>query len=293
MVDSKNNRLFAIAAIVLLVSLVGNGVFMNNRSAVIKEKDKAVLKMDSLLSATLLIEKELDGTRARLAASDGKNAELSKSITELNNKLSDNRRQIEQLLKENSGVNSLRKKLKEAQRNSAYSEKLVNDYLREKDVMEAEINTLKQSNARLGLENVELKKKLELAKGLAAFDMVVSGQRVSGRSSKPTLIAKKTNRISASFSLAENPLSDPGLKNVYLVVYDPSGNIIQVQPEKFTNRTNQNETGYSALKPVDYKNSEIRLNVAVDVKQKLVKGRYRAEVYTDGMLSGKKEFILK
>jgi len=146
---------------------------------------------------------------------------------------------------------------------------------------------------KLSQELADLKEKLELAKNLKAYDILIVNFKVSGKNIKPTLKAKRVNRISATFNLSENAVADPGYKEIYMVVYDTRGSVVGPQNKKFTNKSSKKEQIYSTSKPLEYKNEEVKITMNFDTEQKLVKGKYKIELYVDGAYSGKKEFVLR
>lgn len=292
--SSKGNRIGLIIAIaILLLSIIGNGIFFSKNNGLKKEKNKALLSKDSLFSVKLLVDKELDKATANLKECEGRNAQLDASLSDLNIQIKEKTIQVEKLLKDNANLNALRTKLKEAQKLREDCEKLAADYAKEIAKLKDDNNTLRQSVNKLSQENEDIKKKLELAKQLKAYDVAIINFKVTKSKQKQTIKAKRTNRISTSFSLAENKVADAGSKKIYIVIYDTKKNIISSNNEKFTNYANGSEMKYSTLKAVDYKNDEQKLTINFDTDNKLVKGKYKVEIYVDGILGGKKEFELK
>lgn len=292
-IKNSNMKLTIITISLFLLSFVGNVIFLSKHSGLKSEKDRAVLKMDSLLSVKLLVDKALDQAKNQIESYKGKNAELDKTITDMDLKLSASKTQVEKLVNDNASVNALRKKLKESQKLRDECEKVVNDYMKDNDKLQAQNNMLNQSMNKLSQELADLKEKFEFAKNLKAYDMVIINYKISRKSNKPTVKAKRVNRVSAIFYLAENHVAESGFKELYMVVYDTKGNVIGTQDKKFTNKFSNKEQIYSTSKPLEYKNEEVKINIDYDAEQKLFKGKYKVEIYVDGTYSGKKEFELR
>lgn len=295
METNKNSgkRTTAIIISLFILSLLGNVMFFGKQSGLKSERNRAVLRMDSLLSVKLLVDKELDQAKTEIDSYKGKNSELDKTLVDMDSKLSASKTQVEKLVNDNASVNVLRKKLKESQKLRDECQKVVNDYIKDNEKLQAQNSMINQSNNKLSQELADLKEKLELAKNLKAYDMMIVNFRVSGKSSNPTVKARKVNRISATFDLAENPIADAGFKEVYMIVYNPKGEIVGPQNKKFTKKSDNQEKMYSTSKPLEYKNQEVKTTINFDTNEKLVKGKYKVEIYIDGAYSGKKEFVLR
>jgi hypothetical protein len=299
--DNKNSNIvrFYIAIGILLLSIIGNGIFLTMQSGYKSEKDKALLSKDSLLSVKLLVDKELNKAKNDLKECEGKNDQLDASRIILNNQIQEKTLQVEKLVKDNASVNTLRKKLKEVQKLRDECENLVNNYIAETNKLEADNKTLKQSFNKLVQENEDIKNKLEWAKTLKAYEIEVQGYKVTKSKQQPairaraTIRARKTNRIAVSFTLAENRVVESGSKNFNLVVYYGQKKVLGKGNEKFTNKKTNAQQVYSAIMPIEFKNDEQKITLNFDTQDKLIKGKYSVEIYSDGNLSGTKEFELR
>ncbi|MBA3972297.1 MAG: hypothetical protein H0X46_09175 [Bacteroidetes bacterium] len=291
--ENSTKKLTIIVASLLLLSLIGNGIFFSTHNGLKRERDATELKMDSLLSVKLLVDKELNQAKTEREAYKGRNSELDKTLADMDSKLNDSKMQVDKLVKDNASVNSLRKKLKESEKLREDCSKLVSDYIKDVERLEAQNNLLNKSVNLLSQELETLKGKLELAKNIKVYDMIVINYKVTKKSNKPTIRARKVNRVSATFNLAENSVAESGFKEIFMVVYDAKGGILGSQNKKFTNKSTKKEQVFSASKPLEYKNEEVKMTINFDTEQKLVKGTYKVEIYVDGASSGKKDFVLR
>ncbi len=292
--DNKKKRiLLAILLLLLLGSFIGNIVLFSKRGGLISERDKAALNSESMLSLKLQVEKQLNEAQGSLNKFKTDNELLNSVIAKLNTEIAEKRTVLEKITKDNNNVGALRKQLKDAKKLRDDCEKEVNDYIKENNKLEASNNTLRQSVNKLSQDNEDLKKKLEWAKNLKAYDVGVMNFKVTKSKQRPTIRARKVDRISVSFTLAENLVAEAGSKNIYLVIYDPKKNILAKTSDKFTNTKTNSEQVYSVSKSIDFKNEDQKATINYDTDDKLVKGKYRVEIYADGSLSGKKEFELR
>jgi len=216
-----------------------------------------------------------------------------KTIIALNKKVNEEGITVERAMQDNGKIDAAKKKLKESKNVKADCEKMITEYIKENDKLQTENNSLRRSTNNLSQEIENLKKKLEVAKILKIYDIEIIGYKVAKKDSKPSDKAKEINRISSIFEIAENFLAEPGSKEIYIVIYDTKGLVLGTQTNKFANKSNQKAQVYSALKSVEYENLKTKVNIDFDCKQKLVKGKYKVDIYIDGTYSEKKEFVLK
>jgi chromosome segregation ATPase len=295
--NEKTNERKKIVSFLLLPMLFGslffNILFLINRHKLISRQERALLVADSSISVKLLVEKQLNEVQETLNGSQLKNDELYTTVSKLNTELKENRRTIEKITKENQTVIPLKKQLKDVKSHVDDYEKQTNSILKEKNELEGKITELNKTIIDIKKDNEELKKKLEIVKDLKGYEISVLNYKVKTTKKRPTMKAKKVNRISVTFTLAENIAAESGKKNLYIVIYDPMKNVLTSKQEKFINKKTNLEQAYSSLKIIDYKNEEQKIIIDYDAETKLTKGKYKVEVYADGSLSGKKEFELR
>jgi len=275
-----------------LLSFIWSGIFLNKNSSLKGERDSAVLKADSILSAKLLLNKQLDEVNAELGKYKNEQAQTNESIISLKTDISDKTVQIEKLTKDNTSLSSLRKQIKDGKKQKEDCETRANELNRKIQSLENQISQLNNQLSELKKENETLKKKLEFSKDIKARTIAINNFRIVKSKTKATDKAKRVNRISATIELMENPVVDGGAKKVYLVVYSGNKTLSDAQ-SKFTEKKSGSEMYYSAMKDINYNNSDQNIIINYDFEQKRLKGKYKAEVYVDGSLAGKTEFMLK
>ncbi|MDR0995060.1 MAG: hypothetical protein LBL81_02080 [Tannerella sp.] len=173
-----------------------------------------------------------------------------------------------------------------------------------------QIDSLNQANARLTKEKdqavrrynrannqaVKLSKELEkqtervtLASRLDASNISVTP--VNGRGRKVKHI-KQMQQFVVSFTIAKNITAPTGEKTIYVRIMKPDDDIL------VKNRGNVfpfegKEINYSMKKLVEYDGDELAVTMYWDIEEYLLPGTYRADIFADGNLIGKKEFILQ
>ena len=117
-------------------------------------------------------------------------------------------------------------------------------------------------------------------------------QKLGGLTSEDNK-ARRIVQIAAEFTIAENALTNPGNKNVYLQVIDPSGKTLQNTSSNIIT-TENGKVPYSDKKSIDYRNQRIDVTVYYSVRgQELTRGNYKVQLFCQGQLIGKDSFTLK
>ena len=148
----------------------------------------------------------------------------------------------------------------------------------------------KKANEVLTVKNEDLSKTVELGSKLTVLNMKSSAykMRSSGKQIE-TERAGRANVLKISFTIAENKVAKSGDKKYYVQVIDSKNNVLgDKQSENF----NGNLLTYSFISTVKFENK------TVDVSQDLQgsnfqKGSYTVNLYDNGELISKTNFILK
>jgi hypothetical protein len=288
----KGKTLFFLVLPILIGSIFCNIWLLSNRHKLISQQEKALLLADSSLSAKLQVEKQFNEVQGELNDSRQVNDGLYSTVAKLKGELAKSKGNIEKLSKENSTVRLLNKQIKDFKNRVEDYEKQKNAVLQEKGDLEIKLVELNKILVDIKKDNEELKKKLEWAKDLKTYELNVINYKTVRGKQKLTMRAKKVHRISVSFMLAENLVAELGTKVIYVVIYDPKKKVLTTTNEKFINKKTNTEQIYSIVKIIDFKNTEQKVNIDYDTESKLIKGKYKVEVYADGNLSTKKEFEL-
>lgn len=157
-----------------------------------------------------------------------------------------------------------------------------------------ELEDATAKNDQIKQENNKLNKIVEIAKRLKTFNLYADGVKASGSKEKSTTKASKVNRIRACFTILDNQLSEKQEKYIYLVIKDPSDKIFTEGDAKFT-LNNGTETQYSLKKNIFYDNKVMDICLQYNIKQleSLEKGKYKVQIYADGIVIGETSFSLK
>ena len=108
-----------------------------------------------------------------------------------------------------------------------------------------------------------------------------------------TTKAKNTVQLKSSFTISENPITNPGKKTVYLQVIAPDGKTLQLSSGNII-ETDGGSVPYSDKKDIDYQNERIDMTIYYLLNGKEIeKGNYKVKIYCQGQLIGTDSFTLK
>lgn len=136
--------------------------------------------------------------------------------------------------------------------------------------------------------------KVKTGQKLSAFGFNSSGLKMKlNNTTDETNKARGCVQIRSSFTISENPLTNPGNKTVYMQIIDPEGKTLQSKSGS-TIQTDQGAIVYSDKKDINYNNERIDLSIFYDLQNKeATKGNYKVKIYCDGLLIGTDNFTLK
>jgi myosin heavy subunit len=105
--------------------------------------------------------------------------------------------------------------------------------------------------------------------------------------------AKNTIQFKSAFTIGANPITEKGVKPVYLQITKPDGTIYQSRTSNVIS-TGQGTVAYSDKKEIDYNGEAISLAIYYDLRgEEAQKGNYTVKIYCDGQMIGKDNFTLK
>jgi len=151
-----------------------------------------------------------------------------------------------------------------------------------------EIKQVRNTNTELSKAKDELSTKVEVASIIQAKDIVAVPLNKK---------RKETNRIGLldklriCFILRENPIARGGQKVVYLRVIRPDSLVIATSPDNLF-EYRKNRIIYSASREVDYMNQDIDMCIFLDNTGDFIVGNYSAELYLEGNIIGRTNFML-
>lgn len=295
---NNNNKALVIALFALLAVSIGlNGYLFYAKNKV----EERIVEVEKVVNDT---KSEKGAIEADLKSQLARYDSLFAANTEAQNLLGDERARVEDLLKKlNSAQGNYKKYKAEAEVLRRRQDELL---VRIKDLEDQNV-TLTEANVKLkkdfdetvikaeGFEkqNKDLSATVDVGSRLRAYEVMAEGIKVtnSGKE-KSTTSAKRSNRIRTCFTLLENPIAKNGNRTLYMVVKDPSGQVLSTGNESVFTTTDGQSVVYSTKKELDYENKAVDICMYFG-KNDMPKGRYSVDVYCDGYAIGSTTCELK
>lgn len=164
----------------------------------------------------------------------------------------------------------------------------------EKERAEMNLFEEQQRNMELNTENRSLQRDLAVGSMLQATVVESKGAKVykSGKV-KETTRARRATRLATCATIAKNPLSQPGVREVYVRITTSDNTVLAAQDEEQKSfEFNGQPLIYSAKTEVDYQNENTMICVDFD-KEEFSKGEYTVEMFTEGYKIGETKVSLR
>jgi hypothetical protein len=294
---SENKNKSNLLLIILLLLSVGFNIYQySSKNTIISESKN---ERDSLITARVDIEKELNETYSELNQYKGENARMDSLLSIANTDLQSYENKIASLLKSESNKEQLNKKLLEELKEI---KKLRDQYLEKIDNLLAENSRLKKDNSDLNTKVEQISKDLENTVNTASI-LRVEYLNISSLKKKfndkyaPTLLAKRTNKFDICFTILENKIAKSGTRTVYCRLISPNGKVIGDRAQgsgSFNDVKSNSQIQFTLSKSLDYNNANANICMTWEsAGEKYNVGIYTAEIYIDGVFSSSKTLELR
>ncbi len=282
---SSNSKILIIALTVLLFGLIGYTFYNNNDH---KEAIKFLAaEKEQIIGNLTAMEEKYDVAIAQ-------NTSLSDSLTMEKDKIALLKDSVQNLKQINSSVlRRYRGQLASLEKTNnrlldeVDSLKLSNNLLtEEKDSINSQLEIQTVYNDTLVAQNMELARKVEIggAINVENVEVIAMKMRTNGKYTE-TNKAQKTDAIKVAFRLMENEIADPGDKDAYIVLKNPSGQVINAKGTFMM--LEGVEAKYTDQTMVNYENADLDVVMLVERKgDKYEAGTYPIEVFVEGKLVG-------
>lgn len=147
----------------------------------------------------------------------------------------------------------------------------------------------KSNNAELKEANSELSNKVELASVIKAKNIDPSPLN---KRSKPITKARKVTKIRTCFTLMENDIVTPGVKDVYVRIARPDGLVLATKADNLF-EFEGDMIVYTAKRQAEYQNKDLDMCIYWDNNQELLPGKYIVDIFIDGNQVGTSSFDIK
>ena len=295
MSDNKNKS--NIILIILLLISVGFNIYQYSAKNNLITESKN--ERDSLITARVDIEKELNETYSELNQYKGENARMDSLLSKADTDLKSYEDKIAQLLKSESNKDQLNKKLSEELKEI---KKLRDQYLEKIDNLLAENTKLKKDNSDLNSKVEQISKDLQNTVNTASvlrveyLNIAMLKKKYNDKYA-PTVLAKRTEKFDICFTILENKIAKSGSRTIYLRLISPNGKVIGDRSQgsgSFTDTKSNSQMQFTLSKTLDYSNANANLCMTWEsAGEKYDVGIYTAEIYIDGIYSSSKTVELR
>jgi len=291
----KENKIIRILTLVIILIIGGLAfiLYKNNVSEKIriqqeKELDNVYLELDSisnLLGDKILTISQLGGDIDSLLILK-ENLELEKrefrsrayaQINRLQGKVEGYR---ELLLAQDEEIERLRE---------------VNEQLFEENKeQKIEINNLNSTISNINKSNKKLEEQIEVASRLELLEIEIVGIFRNGSQKRNQFRNRSLEKLNINFSLGENDLAKIEVKDLYIILEKPNGEVIyDISNGSGSFTFEKREMFFTIKEEVLIDKSEKKLSVEYLINDEFNKGTYSVKLYTDEYKIGSGEFLIK
>lgn len=294
--NKKSNGTLTLLLLLLIASIGANFYQWKSHNTMVISHGNEV---DSLSTMRLNVERELELTLVELEKYRGIAGNLDTLLNDAKSKLELQEQTIKSLMATEKEGKSLSSKLKAE---IAKLHKMRDEYLEKIDELIAENDKLKADNSNLNsqVENLNQQKNLLADKVATASQLKVEyvkvnsfKKRMNGKYSE-SVIAKRTNKLEACFTLMDNKIAGAGDKMIYLVITAPDGKILMSYTKSSFQDSNGKSIDATASLKVAYAGAKQDLCLSYENDARILEsGTYQIGVYVDAMLVHQSNYILR
>ncbi|GGE56963.1 hypothetical protein EV200_103183 [Pedobacter psychrotolerans] len=226
---------------------------------------------DKLVEEQKLARAKIEELKIALEKGELTQAELDKAnkqISDLKVFVKNYNDQIIQLQKDNIFLKNSRDSLENTLKNMSSKASSLEDE-------NANLNAKVKTAASLKLQNAEI----------VAFRTKSSGKKIQVTKSS------SAEKLSVRFNIIPNDLAEKGHHNIYLRVFDPAGNLLADDDDRF--EADGQEMQFSHSIYIDYNNDNSSYVIDWKNPKSFMKGIYTIILYTNGSTLGKAQIELK
>ncbi len=278
---------------ILAGALAGTASCKNDKPAEKQEQSKS----DSLAKVNDTLQAQNNAAHAQIDEYMSKASKLEDLIKEKDVQIAKLTRDKEELLRNNKKlvselkankklISSLRDELADTTR--SYADRLgllendKNNLVRQRDSLMSKYNQVVALGSVLHASNIRL----------TAINL-----KRNGKKEKDTKRARKADLLRVDFDIDENRIAENGMKKLYLVIKDPSGNLL-TSPNAGSGTTtgsNGKTLNYSIMKEVALVTNQPVKDVSTDWKDErdFERGTYTIDIYNGGFRIGGSKVELK
>ncbi len=161
-----------------------------------------------------------------------------------------------------------------------------------RDSLENTLRNISNRASSLENENADLNAKVKTAAALKLQNAEIFAFRTKSSGKKIQVTKSSTaEKLSVRFNIVPNDLAAKGHHNIYLRVFDPAGNLLADEGDRF--EADGQEMQYSHSIYIDYNNDDSSYVIDWKNPKSFMKGIYTVILYTSGNTMGKAQLELR
>ncbi|MEZ4912159.1 MAG: hypothetical protein R2774_15015 [Saprospiraceae bacterium] len=317
--SSQTKQNFTAIAVVAIIALLGLNIYQwytyNNLS---KKSETQQTEMLELQRVQAELDQDYQAALSSLEEMRSDNAQLNTLIDNQKNELKSQKEKINDLIWSKKELDKARVEIKNLNSNVA-------KYLADIQQLQEENKGLKESNSQLSLrveeevmakESVllekqavmqekesllkvkeELDSKVDMANAIKVNFIEVKGYEIKKDGKlKERSKAKDVDMLRICFLTETNNVTASGQKKFYVRIISPQGETISREDKGsgvLTNKMDNSQVRYTMAGDVAYKNEDTNACIDWTLSDVLPKGEYKTEIFNNGFLVGKGQFLLK
>ena len=324
MTQTSNQRLIAIATVVIIALLGINGyLFYNkiNQDKLIKQQNSELIDAENLQTQ---LEKEYYQALSDLEEMKGSNENLNALIESQKEELKNQKDRISVLLRSQKDLDQARSEIRRLR-------EMTNQYIAEIESLKEENTALSQTNlelqqttqslseeiateraekeelitaraqlvsekADIEKEKAALSRKVNIASVVKVQNIEVNGYKVrnSGKESEKNR-AKSIDGLKICFQAMANDIIDAGKESFFVRLVNPLGETLAIEDlgSGVLNTASNEPVRYTQQHDMDYSNMQSNACVNWQPGTAFDAGEYQVEIYNKGYLAGTSAFALK
>lgn len=161
-----------------------------------------------------------------------------------------------------------------------------------RDSLESGLKNANDKATNLANENSALNAKVKTAAALKLKQADVFAYRTKSSGKKVEVTKSSTaEKLNIKFEIIPNELAEKGHHNIFIRVFDPAGNLLADDSNRFEADGQEMQFSYSIF--IDYNNDGSVYSIDWTNPKPFIKGIYTVILYTDGSTMGKAQIELK
>lgn len=250
------------------------------------------------------LEVEIDRIEAELDKMKIENVQLSPPLVEkeldARNKIVDLRAKLARKELSQSDINYAQSTITSLKSEVAYFTLDVNRLIQENkilaeknDLLQKEVSESSNKISDLKNSNLNLASKVNVAAALKVSNIAVYGlQEKRNKKLEIEERAKRVDKLSVNFTIADNTLAKEGKKDVFVRIIDPQGNLI-VNQDGNTFYAHGEKLQFTFKDSLQFTNHGEEYTLYWSGDNKFVKGAYTVLLYSDNAIMGRSTVVLK